>query len=428
MSATRPLDRADNGRRRLGLRMGGFTAIPLFSSFVPFLLLPALARVSGAAGWAAIGTGQALGTMGAVIVAWGWWLAGPVGYVRRTSSRDRHALFMSSVQTRLLVSAFIIPIAFVAAALLSARSWRLEAGMVAIGFAVSGLTPGWFCIAAGRPGLLAQYEAVPKMLATAASGLIVWQTHNVMAYPILLIVATVGALAVFVVREIPPTEREIQPFNEVIATLREQAPIVTSNAFGSAYSSTPMPIASALAPAVSAASFSSGERFYRIAQFSIVALANGLQKWVLEADGQVAARRQRAAIWSHVVLGLAGAIGIGLLGPTISRVLFGSAVQASYVTTIGFGVAFFFVSAATPFGRNLLIPAGRRTRLLVGTSSGAIVGVPLMVVSYYLFGVGGIAVGLALSEALVFLILLPPARSTLAAIAAVSQQTAVDAL
>jgi O-antigen/teichoic acid export membrane protein len=408
--------------------MGGFTAIPLFSSFVPFLLLPALARDSGPAGWAAIGTGQALGTMGAVVVAWGWWLAGPIGYVRRTNSRDRHALFMSSVQTRLLVSAFIIPVAFVVASLLSARSWRLEAGMVAIGFAVSGLTPGWFCIAAGRPGLLARYEAVPKMLATAASGLIVWQTHNVMAYPVLLIVATIGALAVFVVREIPPAERDLQPFREVMATLREQAPIVTSNAFGSAYSSTPMPIASALAPAVSAASFSSGERFYRIAQFSIVALANGLQKWVLEAEGQSAARRQRAAIWSHVVLGLAGAIGIGLLGPTISRVLFGSAVQASYVTTIGFGVAFFFVSAATPFGRNLLIPAGRRARLLVGTSSGAIIGVPLMVASYYLFGVGGIAVGLALSEALVFLILLPSARSTLAGIGAISQEIAVDSL
>jgi O-antigen/teichoic acid export membrane protein len=406
--------------------MGGFTAIPLFSSFVPFLLLPALARDSGTAGWAAIGTGQALGTMGAVIVAWGWWLAGPIGYVRRTNSRDRHALFMSSVQTRLLISAFIIPIAFAVAALLSARSWRLESGMIAIGFAVSGLTPGWFCIAAGRPGLLATYEAVPKMLATAASGLIVWRTHNVMAYPVLLIVATVGALAVFVVREIPSAERDLQPFKGVIATLREQAPIVTSNAFGSAYSSTPMPITSALAPAVSAASFSSGERFYRIAQFSIVALANGLQKWVLEAEGASAARRQRAAIWSHVVLGLAGGIGIGLLGPTISRVMFGPAVQASYVTTIGFGVAFFFVSAATPFGRNLLIPAGRRARLLVGTSSGAIVGVPLMVAGYYLVGVGGVAVGLALSEALVFLILLPPARATLAAMGSVRQQTALE--
>jgi hypothetical protein len=108
--------------------------------------------------------------------------------------------------------------------------------------------------------------------------------------------------------------------------------------------------------------------------------------------------------------------------------MFGSAVQASYVTTFGFGVAFFFASAATPFGRNLLIPAGRRARLLLGTSSGAIVGVPLMVASYYLFGVGGIAVGLALSEALVFLILLPPARSTLARIGAVSQQIAVDSL
>jgi hypothetical protein len=51
-----------------------------------------------------------------------------------------------------------------------------------------------------------------------------------------------------------------------------------------------------------------------------------------------------------------------------------------------------------------------------------------MVASYYLFGVGGIAVGLALSEALVFLILLPPARSTLAGIAATRQQVAVDAL
>jgi O-antigen/teichoic acid export membrane protein len=109
-------------------------------------------------------------------------------------------------------------------------------------------------------------------------------------------------------------------------------------------------------------------------------------------------------------------------------VLFGSAVQASYVTTIGFGVAFFFVSAATPFGRNLLIPAGRRARLLVGTSSGAVIGVPLMVASSYVFGVGGIAVGLALSEALVFLILLPPARSALADMGAVSQQIAVDAL
>jgi O-antigen/teichoic acid export membrane protein len=418
---------ARNDIRRLGLRMGGFTAIPLLSSFVPLLLLPALARVSGSTGWAAIGTGQALGTMGAVIVSWGWWLAGPVGYVSSADDRVRHQLFISSVQTRLLVSGAVVPLVFLAACLLSGHTWRLEAGMVAVAFAAAGLTPGWFCIAAGRPGKLAAYEAVPKMLATAAAGLIVITTHNVMAYPVLLVTATLGALAVFVVREIPRTDRHLQPLREIVSTLREQAPIVTSNAFGSAYSSTPMPIASALSPAASAASFSSGERFYRIAQFSIVALANGMQKWVLEADGHAALRRQRAAIWAHVSLGLAGALSIGILGPSLSRLLFGPTVQASYLTTVGFGVAFFFVSAATPFGRNLLIPSGRRARLLLGTSSGAIVGVPMMVAGYFLIGVGGIAVGLALSEALVFFILLQPARVALADIHRGATLVEVDA-
>lgn len=424
---TRWARRAGSDRARLGLRLGGFTAIPLFSSFMPLLLLPALARVSGTGGWAALGTGQALGTMGAVIVSWGWWLAGPAGYAAAVTDRQKHELFISSVQTRVCVSGLILPIVFVAAWFLANQPWRLEASMVAIAIAMSGLTPGWFCIAGGRPGLLAAYEAVPKLLATAGAGVIVVATHNVMAYPILLIVMTLGALVVFVVREISPDARHARPLADVLATLREQAPIVTSNAFGAAYSSTPMPVASALSPAVSAAAFSSGERLYRIAQISILALANGLQKWVLEAHGTAAVRRQRTAIWAHVALGVAGAAGIGALGPAISRVLFGSKVQASYATTIGFGVAFFFVCVATPFGRNLLIPAGRRARLLLGTGSGAIVGVPMMVGGYYLLGVAGVAIALAVSEALVFVILLRPARIALADIRRGEESLKVDA-
>jgi O-antigen/teichoic acid export membrane protein len=118
---------------------------------------------------------------------------------------------------------------------------------------------------------------------------------------------------------------------------------------------------------------------------------------------------------AHAALGLAGGIFLTLFGPWVSGVMFGEAVRADTLTCLYYGVSFFFISSSTPLIRNVLIPAGRQKSVLMWTAISAVVGVLLMVAAGMAANVPGIALGMAVSEAILFLGLLIPSLRILPA-------------
>jgi O-antigen/teichoic acid export membrane protein len=400
------------------LRLAGFTLLPLLALVLPFLLLPIIARVEGPDGWSSITSGQAIGVFAATIILWSWNISGPVEIARAGAAPVRAALYSSSIRSRIVLAAVILPVMTLVAGLVAHDGFQLDAVTMAWAAALTGFSPAWYGIGTGQPRILALYDTLPRFLAAVISAPLILVTGQVWTYGVVSIVTTLAALAGFHQRFgeagtwFPKRPRKV--FREMIIPQSGTAGI---NLTGSAYASSPLPIATATVPSAAAtAGFASADAIYRLGLFSVVALGNTFQGWTLERDVTDPRRRHVVALGAHAGLGIAGGLFLLFFGPWVSEVMFGTAVRADTLTCAYYGLSFFFLSASTPLIRNILIPAGRQKSVLMWTGVSAVAGVLLMVVAGTSSNVPGVALGMAVSEAILFLGLLAPALRVLPAV------------
>ncbi|HEX9087948.1 MAG TPA: polysaccharide biosynthesis protein [Arthrobacter sp.] len=393
------------------LRLAGFTLLPLLALVLPFLLLPIVARVVGAAGWSSITSGQAIGVFAATIILWSWNISGPVEIARSGASPARAALYSSSVRTRVVIAAVVLPLMTVIVLLVAHEGFRLDAVTMAWATALTGFSPAWYGIGTGQPRILAVYDTLPRFFAAVISAPLIVATGQVWTYGVVSVLTTVLALVAFQRRF--GEAKTWMPWNPGKVVSQEIIPHAGTagiNLTGSAYASSPVPIATATVPSAAAtAGLASADAIYRLGLFSVVALGNTFQGWTLEHDAADPRRRHIIALTAHAILGVAGGAFLGLFGPWVSAVMFGEAVRADTLTCVYYGVSFFFLSASTPLIRNILIPSRRQKSVLLWTGISAVTGVFLMVVAGTMSNVPAVALGMAVSEALLFVGLLVPA-------------------
>lgn len=395
------------------LRLAGFTGAPILSALAPFIILPVVSRIVGDEGWANFATGQSIGALGMVGVLFGWGVVGPVWVARAESDQERALILHESIRSRLITAAITVPIAGLATYLVCTSAFRLESVAVAVVTTIGGFTPAWFCIGQGNPRALMIFDALPKLAASLISLPILAFTGQVLWYPVLLLAATVPA---FVVHARLTAHGDLIGDLErrgIRTVLRTLVPTAAIDAAGNAYGATAVPIATAGLDPVEASSFASADRAYRIATMVVIALGNTFQAWVLDPSTTRRHRRHLVALVAHVALGLLGGAAIALLGPWATGLFFGEAVAAQPLPSALFGVAFFFLSSATPLIRNVLIPAHRYGTVFGATIAAAVVGLATMLTGSFLGSAGLIAVGVAASEATAFAVLLVPAVAVL---------------
>ncbi|MGY2745743.1 polysaccharide biosynthesis protein [Arthrobacter sp. UYCu723] len=401
------------------LRLAGFTLLPLLALVLPFLLLPIIARVVGAAGWSSITSGQAIGVFGATIILWSWNISGPVEIARAGAAPTRAALYSSSIRSRIVIAAVVLPLMTALVTFVAHDGYGLDAVTMAWATVLTGFSPAWYGIGTGQPRILAVYDTLPRFFAALISAPLIVATGQVWTYGVVSVVATLAALAAFHKRFgeagtwFPKSPRSV--LREMIVPHAGTAGI---NLTGSAYASSPVPIATATVPSATAtAGFASADAIYRLGLFSVVALGNTFQGWTLERDAADPRQRHLVALGTHAGLGIAGGLFLAFFGPWVSGLMFGDDKRADTLTCIYYGLSFFFLSASTPLIRNILIPARRQKSVLKWTGVSAVAGVLLMVVAGLTSNVPGVALGMAVSEAILFLGLLAPALRVLPAVA-----------
>ena len=389
-------------------RLSGFSLLPLIGILTPFLLLPIVARIGGPDGWTAIGVGQSVGLIGGVLTLWGWWILGPARMSRLRDPSAKHALYIESLEQRGLILLVVSPIAVTASAIIVGPDWAFTAGLMAVAVSAGGLSPSWYSIGEGRPLQMVLFEDAPKATAMVLAAILVLFYRQIWIFPALLLLASVVFPVIFGLHLSRTTFKTRRPLRHTIRGIRLQAVVASTNLLGTSYTATPVPIASILLVPQVAAPFVSAEKIYRLGTFTVKALGNALQSWVIEGGIK---RRQRHyfAIGAHGILGLAGGGTLAGLGPLATQILFGREVAADFRECIPFGLAFLFVSMSTPLTRNILVPAGRTKLVLFAASVSAAVGLPLMLILGILTGVAGVGFGLAASQALIFFILIVPA-------------------
>jgi PST family polysaccharide transporter len=393
-------------------RLTGFTVLPLLSLVTPFLLMPVVARVAGPSGWSSFVAGQAVGTVGATVVFWGWNVGGPVLVAQAATAADRAEVYAASLRTRYLLLLVVVPSVAVVSALVAEPGHRADASAMAVATALLGMSPSWFGIGVGAPWLLFWYDTVPRVVAAVLGALVVWVSGLVWTYPVLLALSVVVSLVAFR-RRVAPSAHGMSPFpvSRSAGELRSHLGTAGINLAATAYASTPVPVATvAFRPEVSSP-FASADAAYRLGLFSVTAMGNAFQGWTLESglgDGERRSRH-RSAFLAHLFLGVAGGGLFAALGPWVTGFLFGADVAAPRDVCVWYGVAFAFLSISTPPIRNLLVPAGRVRLVLGWTVGSAVVGLVLMVAAAVAGWSAGVAAGMAVSEAVLLAGLLLPA-------------------
>lgn len=390
------------------LRLAGFTGLPLLSLVTPFLLLPILSRIAGEGGWSSIVAGQSVGVFGGAAIAWGWNTLGVVEIAQNPAALRRAEIYRESIRTRLLLCALIFPIVCTLAWQLAAPEHRLSAAAMSLTTAVAGMSPAWFCIGVGKPALLATFDTLPRALATIVAVPVVLLTQEIWLYALILLAAVAISLFIFHLIVVSERGKTFSSWSGTLRSLQRQLAPAATSLSGTTYAATPVPVAQAFLPSSAVAGLGSADTIYRLGLFSVVALANTFQGWTLEPQRISPQRRHVVAIASHVVLGFSGAIFLVALGPLTSEILFGAEVRANEGTCLFYGLSFLFISASSPIIRNLLLPYGRQRLILVWTIISAVFGLSMMVFAATLGWTDGVAMAMAISEAILFFALLIP--------------------
>ncbi|MDQ0825142.1 O-antigen/teichoic acid export membrane protein [Arthrobacter sp. B2I5] len=396
-------------------RLAGFAGFPLLSAVVPLFVMPILARLAGEQGWSSISSGLAIGIFSSTVIVFGWNIDGPVRLARTPRSAERLVIYGESLSSRLVLCAVVFPITTLLAGVISAPSHRLEAILIALASASGGLSPAWYFIGTGNPRLLGFVDTIPRVVASVASIPLLLVTEQIWTYAVMQLAATAVTLWFFF-QAIPGAQGNLPSIvwsrKAIQQNLRSQMAAAGLNLAGNAYGSTPVPIATATVSGTAASNFASGDQLYRYALFPVSVLANAFQSWTLEVAGEAGRRRQLAAITAHTILGIVGGVLLASLGPLVSGLMFGPNLATNQLTAIFYGLALCFLSIAAPLQRNLLIPNGRGAYVFWVTVTAAATGVTTMLVFGQLNFVEGIAFGMAASEALVLILLLPASIKT----------------
>lgn len=378
-------------------RILAFAGLPFLSLITPFLFLPILARVAGAEAWLAIAVGQSVGAFLALIVALGYNTVGPT-MVALVSSDERPALLRRSVLARVLL---FVPCAVVAVTIsiaIAPEGHRIEAGTMSLAMTLTGLSSAWYMIGLGRAGLIVIYEILPRILATiiAAAALLLW--GQVIWYPSLLVAAAVISVIWYLLRTVGMSALVEKRPGEIRDVMAFNRSAMATELVAGAYNSLAVTFVSLTASTAQAANYVSGDKLYRIGQYSTSALGNALQGWVVEDDRTQFAQRARRTLLLHAALGTVGFASFAVLGPWLSGLLFGNAVAIDEATALGLGVATFGIAIGTALGRVILIGLGARREFLTCVIIGASIGVPAILILAANFGAAGGAWGLAIGE------------------------------
>lgn len=392
----------------LAARLLQFGGLQLLSVFAPLVLLPLVARDLGPEGWAAFAVAQAVGAMGASVVMFGWQVSGQGSVSLSKDDSERAALYARSIRSRAVLLTVTGPAVLVVSWILCGGRESSLVAIASMSTLLLSLSPNWYAVAVGRPKLIGAYDALPKVGATLLAGGLILLGAPPVTYPALLGLASLCGFLAFnkvVFEEWLPVQ--FAGWKELLLHSHSDWRGAVYSVMGGVYIAAALPIAGALSvPGL--AGLASIDRLFRYCLLAVIAVGNAGQHWALGANAG-AVHRINTVVRAHVVIGVAGLLGMGLLGPEVTALMFGAGAEASVFSSWGYGVAFLAVSCSTPLMRLVLAPAGsdavvNSTWIMIAVGAISVVGLGLW------WGDAGVAWGIAAGYGAALLAMILPAQ------------------
>lgn len=395
LSALRAFRRIPLRRAQAGMvKMFGFGLSMLVLAVASLATIPAMVSASGPAAWGMIAAGQAIGSIAAVGIAYGWELSGPA-VIARADPKGRLREYLESVICKLILWLPIAAAAFVIAWLIG-RDWALFAGVGAISTATIGLTSSWYFVGRAQPFALLLCETVPRVTGTAigivfmitgSSALlgVAWQLFGMLAA---FLVSFSWIVRPWRVQALRAVRR--RPIATVFWAQRHGlAASITTATYGAA----PIAIVTIIAPGVQPV-YAVLDKVQRQVNVGLSPLTAVIQGWVPRAPVGRLSTRVRQAIALSVLVGLILAIGMYLVAPELIGWLGRGQIHPTPLALGLMSAVTGMVVIESTVSKACLSALGRLDLAARATITGLLVGLPLVALGATLWGAEGALAGI----------------------------------
>jgi len=379
--------------RRGALSFLGFMSSMALLAAASLVMIPALIDSAGAHAWGRIAAGQSVGAIAAVVVAFGWGLAGPAR-IARADAEGRRREYRESMIAKLVI---VLPMA----ALAAGASWLLggdHRGLAVLGALTAcsiGLTTNWVFVGLGRPWVLLVWETLPRAGGTALGiALMSWgagAAAGLLAQLAGMLVAFV-ACSVWILAPRAASARSSIPRRGLRQVLREQGHGVTSSIVSAGYASAPVILVGLLVPLVLPA-YALLDKVQRQINAAAASYVTVLQGWVPRGEGRELQRRVKLALVVSAIGCALLALVLALVAPWLLTWLARGEILPPRTAMVLMAVVVAVNLMESVTSRACLAALGRIDVVARATAVGSAVGVLLLVAGVLLWGVVGALTG-----------------------------------
>ena len=385
----------------LVLRTGGFAAPMLSSAVIGLISIPVVISSTNSSAWASIAVGQSVATLFGVFVSFGWGTTGP-NLVARCPAPMRPQLYFDSLVTRLYLFIFVLPVAASVAFVLNATYPQLST-LACIAAVIPYLGASWYFVGQAKPLSLFLRDFFPQAVGTMIGLASLSVTRDGLTLVYCQIAGNLIGVALSASHILwrPPIRLALN-FGVVPAfkRLRTQRHGVIVASTSTLYVNLPIIVVSALVPA-GLPFYVLGDKFFRYGVSALGPLTQMLQGWIPQAGQQAEVARIRRVIPMALLCGTLGGLAIALGGPSASSILTHGRLAIDSSLSVPIGLTFFAVSISQIFGLACLLPLNEGRALAISTVSGALAGIPAILIGAHFGGYIGVAWAVGLSEAVV---------------------------
>lgn len=370
----------------------------MFSAVAPLLVLPVVIGFIGTQGWVGLAIGYGVGSAASILVALGWSFSGPAQVARAEPAVCR-ALYWESVVVRSAMWPIASLLGCLASVYLAPDGHRTLACLMTAATASWGLTPNWFFVGTGRARGIVRYETGPRLAATLVTVPVLLLTGWAAAYPLLIaagsMVGVVGAT-----REILDGRGRPAFLPGLKTRMIENLLLALSVALGAGYTSLAVPLAQLSGTGLrEVADLAGASRLRTLSQFGTASVTTALQGWVAEPSREAERRaRQRNGLAITTLTGVPIALGLILIGPPLSALLFRGASSLSLSLAIAIAAGCVPYAASSSLTFHWLAPAGKGRAVATSRILASAVGIPMVYFGARYAGAVGAAWAMTASE------------------------------
>ena len=378
------------------VRMGGFGASMALLAVSSVLMIPAMIQSGGLEAWASIVTGQAIGSVAATVIGYGYGVVG-ASMIARADAAEARSEYLGSLLTRSVVAVPTIGIVFLLSALLPGPNPLLvfQASLPVI---FGGFTAMFFYVGRSAPFRLLVLETVPRFVFTMLG---VWvmvsggSVYDGISLQLAGAVVSVLASTAWILQPWRRESRSSLRTRPLVAMLREQWHALFSTLLVSLYGSLPVLLVGMVAPG-SLAAFGVFNKLQRQLAVAISPVSSVFQGWVPRRMrvGVPPRRAMQTALTATAILGALIAVAFLVAGDRLFAWLSAGQMHADpmQIALIALVIAAGLFQSCLSYA--CLIPLGGVRSVAVSTSIGIVVGLGLLLVLTAAFGVTGALVAI----------------------------------